>query len=100
MAHILVVDDDEVILKITRSILQKSGHAVTLAKDGQSALQLLDQAENALALAQENWTIQKEPADARLVLDAARAAKQPKGSAKVREWLAAKRLEDVGFGPV
>lgn len=43
MAHILVVDDDEVILKITRSILQKSGHAVTLAKDGQSALNLLDQ---------------------------------------------------------
>ena len=43
MAHILVDEDDEVILKITRSILQKSGHAVTLAKDGQSALQLLDQ---------------------------------------------------------
>lgn len=43
MAHILVVDDDEVILKITRSILQKAGHAVTLSKDGQSALQILDQ---------------------------------------------------------
>ena len=73
---------------------------VHLREEARFTLQLLDQAENALALAQENWTIQKEPADARLVLDAARAAKQPKGSAEVREWLAAKRLEDVGFGPV
>ena len=43
MAHILVVDDDELILKVARSILQKAGHAVSLAKDGHAALETLDQ---------------------------------------------------------
>lgn len=43
MAHILIVDDDELILKVARSILQKAGHAVSLAKDGHAALEILDQ---------------------------------------------------------
>lgn len=43
MAHILVVDDDELILKMARAVLQKSGHTVTVAKDGQAALQILSQ---------------------------------------------------------
>ncbi len=43
MAHILLVDDDDMSLKIGRSILQKAGHSVTLAKDGDAALQILDQ---------------------------------------------------------
>ena len=42
MAHILVVDDDELILKVARSVLQKAGFAVTLAKDGHAALEALD----------------------------------------------------------
>lgn len=41
MAHILVVDDDEIILKVVKATLQKAGHAVTLAKDGYDALDLL-----------------------------------------------------------
>lgn len=43
MSHILVVDDDELILKVAKSVLQKAGHAVTLAKDGHQALEILDQ---------------------------------------------------------
>jgi DNA-binding response OmpR family regulator len=43
MAHILVVDDDELILKIASSILQKAGYVVTLAKDGHAALEAIEQ---------------------------------------------------------
>ena len=42
MAHILVVDDDELILKIAKSILHKAGHVVTLAKDGHQALEAIE----------------------------------------------------------
>ena len=68
---------------------------VHLREEARFTLHLLDQPEAALALAQENWTIQKEPADARLVLDASRMAKMPSASAPVREWLVNKRLEAV-----
>ncbi len=71
---------------------------VHLREEARFTLHLLDQPDNALVLALENWSIQKEPADARLVLDAAHAARQPKASAQVRQWLAMKRLEDVGIG--
>jgi DNA-binding response OmpR family regulator len=43
MAHILVVDDDELVLKVAKSVLQKAGYAVSLAKDGHAALELLEQ---------------------------------------------------------
>ena len=71
---------------------------VHLREEARFTLHLLDQPDNALVLALENWSIQKEPADARLVLDAAHAARQPKASAQVRQWLAMKRLEDVAIG--
>ena len=71
---------------------------VHLREEARFTLHLLDQPDNALVLALENWRIQKEPADARLVLDAAHAARQPKASAQVRQWLAMKRLEDVAIG--
>lgn len=73
---------------------------VHLREEARFTLHLLDQPDAALALAQENWKIQKEPADARLVLDAARAINQPEAATAVREWLSKKRLEDVGFGRV
>jgi tetratricopeptide (TPR) repeat protein len=68
---------------------------VHLREEARFTLHLLDQPQAALTLAQENWTIQKEPADARLVLDAARRAKIPNAAAHVREWLAKTRLEAV-----
>ena len=68
---------------------------VHLREEARFTLHLLDQPEAALALAQENWTIQKEPADARLVLDASRSAKIPNAAVQVREWLAKTRLEAV-----
>ena len=68
---------------------------VHLREEARFTLHLMDQPDAALALAQENWAIQKEPADARLVLDAARMAKNPSAAMQVREWLAKTRLEAV-----
>jgi Tfp pilus assembly protein PilF len=68
---------------------------VHLREEARFTLHLLDQPSVALELAQENWAIQKEPADARLVLEASRLAKIPSAAAQVREWLAKTRLEAI-----
>jgi hypothetical protein len=51
------------------------------------ALYLLDDAERALPLALANWAEQREAIDARLVLDAAAAARKRAAAAPVTEWL-------------
>ena len=48
----------------------------------------------ALALARDNWDVQREPADARLLLEAARAAGDPAAAGPVLDFLAATGLED------
>jgi hypothetical protein len=44
-------------------------------------------APRALALAQANFAIQREPADARVLLEAALAAGQPAAAAPVLQWM-------------
>jgi hypothetical protein len=48
----------------------------------------------ALRLAQENWQLQHETWDARLMLEAALAAGTPDTAADVLAWLKETRLED------
>lgn len=48
----------------------------------------------ALQLAQANWQIQKEPADARILLECALAARQPAAAHAVLRWLGGTGLED------
>jgi len=49
----------------------------------------------ALTLARENWQLQREAADARVLLEAALAARQPAAAAPVLQWLAASGHEGV-----
>ena len=50
----------------------------------------------ALRLARENWELgQREPSDARILLEAALAARHPEGAAAAVDWLARNRHEDV-----
>jgi Tfp pilus assembly protein PilF len=51
------------------------------------ALYLDYDAPRALVLALDNWTVQREPIDARLVLEAAAAAGSPSAAQLVRDWL-------------
>ena len=54
----------------------------------------------ALKLAQQNWNMQREPADARVLLRAALAAKQPQAASPVLDWLRQTGLEDVYLRPL
>lgn len=42
-ANLLLVDDDELFCKLTKSLLEKCGHTVTTAQDGQAAWEIIDQ---------------------------------------------------------
>ena len=50
--------------------------------------------KGALALALQNWSVQKEPRDAELVLEAALASRDPGAAAPVLEWMAKTGIED------
>lgn len=52
----------------------------------------------ALRLARENWDLgQREPSDARILMEAALAAKYPQGAAAALKWQSINRHEDVGL---
>ncbi|HTQ00257.1 MAG TPA: hypothetical protein VMN56_13090 [Casimicrobiaceae bacterium] len=57
-------------------------------------LALAKDPEAALAAALRNWENQREPADARIVLEAALAARQPEAAAAVVDFVARSKLED------
>ena len=66
-------------------------------EEARFALELQDDATRSLALARSNYALQREPADARILLEAAIAARQPEAAAPVREWLDANRVESVAL---
>lgn len=57
-------------------------------EESRFALALLGQTDRALALAQANFKLQREPADARILLEAALAAKQPAAAQPALDWMA------------
>jgi len=60
-------------------------------------LYLLGNKEKALALAQENWKLQREPRDARILLEAALAMKNPSAAKEALDWLERSGHEDPGL---
>lgn len=65
-----------------------------LREEARFELEVRRRPQRALALATENWAIEKEPADARLVLEAALAAGRPEAAAAVLAFVTATGLED------
>lgn len=63
------------------------GDAPHLREEAAAALHLQGDAARALMLARENWAVQKEPADARLLVEAALAAGQPAAAEPVRNFM-------------
>jgi hypothetical protein len=68
---------------------------VHLGEEARFALSILDEPQTALELALENWNVQREPRDARIVLEAALAAGDHTAAKPVLENLEASSLEDV-----
>ena len=73
--------------------LRARGDRVHLREEARYTLEILDKPDAALALAIDDWRVQKEPLDARIVLETALAAHKPAAAREVVDWLAATHLE-------
>ena len=73
---------------------RQRGEALRESDEARLHLELYDQPAVALRLAQSNWRIQRESADARILLLSAIAAKKPQEAAPVLEWLERTRIEE------
>jgi len=71
------------------------GDHAHLGPEARFELHLLAHPARALDLAQQNWTSQREPRDARILLEASLAAHRPEAAAPLRRWLDETGLEDV-----
>ena len=64
-------------------------------EEARFVMALQGDAGRALALAQSNFAVQREPADARILMEAALAARQPKAAGPALDWLQRHRVESV-----
>lgn len=71
------------------------GEVVHRREEARFHLELLKDAKGALTLALANWQVQREPADLRILLAAAVAARNPSAAKPALDWCAKTRLEDV-----
>lgn len=82
------------------ALARERGDATHYREQAMAALHLQNDATAALALAQQNWAEQREPADALILLEAALAAKNAAAAKPVLDWLQQTRLEDVRLRPL
>lgn len=66
---------------------RRGGGALHLREEARFALEVQDDALRALQLARQNWQLQREPADAVLLLRAAQRAREPAAAEVLRRWL-------------
>jgi len=71
------------------------GDRIHLREEARFTLEVLGEARRALAIALDDWAVQKELADARLVAAAAVAAGDLNAARPVRAWMQANAVEDV-----
>jgi tetratricopeptide (TPR) repeat protein len=73
------------------------GDTVHQREQARFELHLRKNAERALALAQRNWQVQREPADVRIYLEAARAARDVASEKTILAWLRQTGLQDAAL---
>ena len=71
------------------------GDALHQKEEARFALAVLGQPKRALPLASANYALQREPADARVLLEAAVAAREPAAAEPVLRWLDETGAESV-----
>ena len=74
---------------------RRRGDALHQKEEARFALALQGQPQRALALAQANFALQREPVDARMLLEAALAARQPAAARPALDWMAASGIDSV-----
>ena len=71
------------------------GDTTHRAEEARFELRLRKDAAKAVSLASENYAVQREPRDARVLLEAALAAKNPASAKPARDWLRSSGFEDA-----
>jgi tetratricopeptide (TPR) repeat protein len=71
------------------------GDTPHLREQGMAALHLQHDSALALTLAEQSWAVQREPADAMLLLQAALAAGKPAAAQPVIDWMRATGIQDL-----
>lgn len=83
------------VLEARFAAARQRGDGIHIAAEARLRLDLRQQSQEALTLAQRNWAQQqREPQDARLLLEAALAAGQSEATREVLDWLNRVKLED------
>ncbi len=80
--------------------LRQRGSEYFGREESRFALELQHAPHAALDMALRNWQVQRAPWDARVVLEAALAAKQPAAAASVLDFLQSTKLEDPILAPL
>ena len=71
------------------------GDATHEKEESRFVLAVTGDSKRALDLARRNYAVQREPADARALLEAAIAARDPAAAEPVLQWMASSRIESV-----
>ena len=86
------------LIKAKIAAAKARGDTVHQGDEARFSLQVLKDAKTSLTLAIDNWAVQKEPRDARILLEAALAAKQPEAARPVIQFMEKTHLEDARLG--
>jgi tetratricopeptide (TPR) repeat protein len=98
-------NDDSVVRNQVRDLTARfeaarlRGDTVHRREEARFRMRLCADARGALELARDNWKVQREPADARILLEAARAAGDMDTLKLIETWLQTTKLEDVALKP-
>ena len=74
------------------------GDRIHLREEARFVLAVKNSPDEAVDLALDNWAVQKEPLDARIALEAAVAARKPKASREVVQWVVSTQLQGDKLG--
>jgi len=88
-----------VLLASAFAVEQQRGEEVHRREQARFLLDLAREPAAALAVAGENWRTQREPADALILLRAARAASRPEAAVPVAQFIREHGLEDLRLAP-
>jgi tetratricopeptide (TPR) repeat protein len=73
---------------------RRRGDSLHRREEARFRLAVEGDSRGALTLARDNWSVQREPADLRILIDAARAANDAQTLRLATDWIAKTRLED------
>ena len=76
---------------------RRRGDSMHRREEARFRLLVLNDIEGAAALARENWRVQKEPADLRMLVVAAQASGDRTSLRTAREWIAQNGIDDVAI---